>query len=548
MMNVAHVIIPSWASLSLEMQLETGCKYPVMIPLGGKPLYRHIIDFYKQISCGATCYFILATDAPSLLIEESERAQVIEVRLADSKNMATSILAGLHAINEVNGAVVVHTADTLFDISDSISGDCIFAEERSDLYRWTSLSINESGAVKILNDRADENGAVAQMACVGVFTFRDKRVLENEIEIAIQQDDPSQEPFFSAIEEYSLVNAMHLAHVDKWHDCGHIDTFYQSRLSYQNLRHFNSLTYGPQNGQVTKRSEAGAAFRHQVRWFKQVPDTLASFLPRVFDSSDAEDPYITMELLSIPTLGELFVQQRLPLGAWSGVVRTIETIQSLFEQLATQSDVGDRLARSVYLDKTQRRLAEFVSQIPNSRHFWVNIYGEIWNIDRVIQTLESFIEINEINSLSHLAPIHGDFCFSNLLLDSKINIVKMIDPRGEFGVPGIYGDSRYDLAKLMHSYRGHYDFIVSDLFDMNISEDFELRLNVKFGEYHAKVAEVFDRILFVNKKRQHEVESIQSLLFLSMLPLHADKPQRQLAMLAKGLQIYGEAFQMGGRL
>ena len=116
---------------------------------------------------------------------------------------------------------------------------------------------------------------------------------------------------------------MTLRPIERWMDCGHVDGYYESRLSYQNLRHFNTLSYDPMRGRVTKKSLNAAAFREQVRWFKQIPDEVAPFLPRVFGSSDGAEPFITMELLSIPTLGDLFTSQRLDLGAWNDVVRSI---------------------------------------------------------------------------------------------------------------------------------------------------------------------------------------------------------------------------------
>ena len=60
--------------------------------------------------------------------------------------------------------------------------------------------------------------------------------------------------------------------------------------------------------------------------------------------------------------------------------------------------------------------------------------------------------------------MHGDFCFSNILFDLNNLIIKLIDPRGSFGVPSIFGDPRYDVAKLRHSAVGLYDFIVSGFF------------------------------------------------------------------------------------
>ena len=63
--------------------------------------------------------------------------------------------------------------------------------------------------------------------------------------------------------------------------------------------------------------------------------------------------------------------------------------------------------------------------------------------------------------------IHGDLCFANIMVDTNLSFIKVIDPRGKFGTYDIYGDFRYELAKLFHSVDGKYDFIIKDLFDVN---------------------------------------------------------------------------------
>ena len=63
--------------------------------------------------------------------------------------------------------------------------------------------------------------------------------------------------------------------------------------------------------------------------------------------------------------------------------------------------------------------------------------------------------------------MHGDFCFSNILYDFKSQSIKVIDPRGLSGdgkEQSIYGDLRYDVAKLAHSVIGKYDFIIAGRF------------------------------------------------------------------------------------
>ena len=52
---------------------------------------------------------------------------------------------------------------------------------------------------------------------------------------------------------------------------------------------------------------------------------------------------------------------------------------------------------------------------------------------------------------SEFSVIHGDPCFTNILIEETYNFMRLIDPRGSFGSFDIYGDSRYDLAKIFHS-------------------------------------------------------------------------------------------------
>jgi hypothetical protein len=162
--------------------------------------------------------------------------------------------------------------------------------------------------------------------------------------------------------------------------------------------------------------------------------------------------------------------------------------------------------------------------------------------------LASFVERSGLLELEELTPIHGDFCFSNLLYDCKVRLVKMIDPRGEFGVPGIFGDRRYDLAKLAHSYAGGYDFIVADQFSVELEAAGRLRLSIQNNDYYtSRVRSIFEAVLLPDSALRRQVNALQALLFLSMLPLHVDKPRRQLAMLTTGLELYAQSWQCGAQ-
>ena len=123
--------------------------------------------------------------------------------------------------------------------------------------------------------------------------------------------------------------------------------------------------------------------------------------------------------------------------------------------------------------------------------------------------------------------------------------MKLIDPRGDFGGYGIYGDSNYDLAKLAHSVDGMYDFIVEDLFQLEEQEN-GFNYKIVYLENHEKI-----KNLFYNYFREDErikIKFIQSLLFLSMIPLHKDKPKRQKVMLGVGIRILYEVIEEIGEI
>lgn len=132
--------------------------------------------------------------------------------------------------------------------------------------------------------------------------------------------------------------------------------------------------------------------------------------------------------------------------------------------------------------------------------------------------------------------IHGDLCFANILVDYNFSFKKVIDTRGKFGKYDIYGDFRYELAKLFHSVDGKYDFIIKD--QVEISYDLS-NANINYSVCDCKrdydlyniFCDAFNDEIGDDLKK---IELIESLLFLSMIPLHGESLNHQMAMLATG--------------
>ena len=135
--------------------------------------------------------------------------------------------------------------------------------------------------------------------------------------------------------------------------------------------------------------------------------------------------------------------------------------------------------------------------------------------------------------------MHGDFCLSNILYNSRARRIRVIDPRGCIleQDPSIFGDIRYDLAKLWHSFGGLYDLIIAGHYQFEQIDQYTFDLSFPSSLHHKWLQEDFLRRL-PSSTHKLEIQALTVLLFVSMLPLHADRPDRQKAFIANAARLY----------
>ena len=106
--------------------------------------------------------------------------------------------------------------------------------------------------------------------------------------------------------------------------------------------------------------------------------------------------------------------------------------------------------------------------------------------------------------------------------------------------PTIYGDLRYDLAKLGHSVVGRYDQIVAGRCRPRVDgDDYAIAFEPIAAQPWLEAA-LGDLEVDGVGGLSSEVRAVTAGLFLSMLPLHADRPDRQAAFIANALRLYRE--------
>jgi hypothetical protein len=121
---------------------------------------------------------------------------------------------------------------------------------------------------------------------------------------------------------------------------------------------------------------------------------------------------------------------------------------------------------------------------------------------------------------------HGDPCFSNILFDRRLGLMRLIDPRGATRTEEALMHPLYDLAKFSHSALGGYDFINNDLFACQLDGDLLLSLRLDGDGPPAWARAALRARLAVHGVDVRAVRAVELSLFLSMLPLHADHPRK----------------------
>lgn len=224
---------------------------------------------------------------------------------------------------------------------------------------------------------------------------------------------------------------------------------------------------------------------------------------------------------------------------WENVFLEINSLLRTFSTHSKKPSTTDIVY--MYIDKTYERLSTYIKH--NSLAREVHSRGRFRVNGRVVECPLRYFEKHTDSILTAttilLEPftiIHGDLCCSNILYDRNRRKIFLIDPRGSFGQKGVFGDQRYDRAKMRHSFSG-YDLIVHDFVSvrwLDSSLDFDIPKTRK----QQRLARKWDSIC---KNQLEAIRIIEALLFLSMLPLHQDQPQRQAAMYGLGTQLLHES-------
>lgn len=271
------------------------------------------------------------------------------------------------------------------------------------------------------------------------------------------------------------------------------------KLEKEKCRPFNRITI---NGDifikeaVDKQGEELAL--REYAWYEKVMQKGINILPKIY----GYDP-LRMELIKGKNIYEYDLsheEKKVILH------KLVESLQELHESEKVPVDTFS--LKEAYYNKTMNRLEKIQDLVPFAREKEIIINGKrCRNVFFYKRELEKKIQAI---SCKEFCFIHGDCTFSNMMLRENGNPV-LIDPRGYFGFTQLYGDPKYDWAKMFYSIKGNYDRFNLKNFRLEITET---RVSLEIASNHWEdVADDFLEMIGEDKK---EIELLHAVIWLSL--------------------------------
>lgn len=308
-------------------------------------------------------------------------------------------------------------------------------------------------------------------------------------------------------------------------------------------RYFNTLE--GDHYTITKSSADKKKMKMEYTYYWLLPDSMKTWMvmPYDFKETDEKASY-KMERMPMSDIAIRFTHRAIDLEEFNNILdKVFYFFSSRTKKEISKKEYVENLNK-LYIDKVKTRIAKLKECeefkkiecfIQNSTEYksiddivevYVRLYQTI--IDRYLKTKKNY----------YLVIGHGDVFFANMLYSKEINLLRLIDPKGGFTLEDLWSDPYYDVAKLSHSICGLYDFFNTDMYDISMDKDLNLKLYIDFD--NQKYVEMFKKYLIKYDYNYKLVRLFESSLFLSMLPLHIDNPRKVMGFILNAINILKE--------
>lgn len=523
------VLINSGAYVDQELSAEFGAIPPAFLPVGLNRLYeRQALMFADGPSpCDMFLTLPASFDIPDWDQRRLKDLGFRIIRTPDALSLGDALLHALAHIGFRQVPLRLLHGDTLLVGLDIAANDLVAVAQTRDGYRWPHAQTSADGRIVHISPADGLTRRDTGATLCGYFAFADAIKFVENLTLAGGN-------FLSALNADYDGRTLSTFEPTQWLDFGHVQTYYQSRRIVTTARAFNSLEFA--SHRVRKRSTTQPAkLKAEAMWLKTVPADIMPFCVRLLeDGEDRHGYFYDTEYQYMPTLSELHLMGALKLTMWERILDSCGRFIAASIDAADGEDDG--ALSHLVIEKTGVRLEEYAHSVALDLDAPNTLNGEA--APSIAECLEGVSDVIRRDGQTLPSLMHGDFCFSNIFYNTRMDRVCLIDPRGANGAD-LIGDARYDIAKLMHSISGRYDLILAgrgagrrvgpNAFDLHFLQRPD----------QLQIEDMARNVLMGSVRLDSDVISAAVVsLFLSMAPLHADRPDRQAAFIANALRLY----------
>ncbi len=527
------LLITSGAYSNDEIASDFGLLPPSFLPIGHKRLIQLQVELIKNLDVNKFLTipnnYNLSTKDKLFLSSNNINVYRVDPNISLCKSILNFCIS--NNVYDVPSFYILH-GDTLFD-KISLKDNIIYFAKTDMFYKWGQL--DDLNIENVIN-----RNEIYQYVLSGFFSFKNTAFFIDQLK--------KSESFEVSLVNYSKKYPFTAIEEQGWLDFGHSNLYYISKRSLNVTRSFNSAVV--KNNHIKKSSNNIFKICNEYEWFKQIPESLSSYVPSVWDlKNEKKTASYMIEFIGAPTLQEKFVFGNLPELSLYKIIDNIfdfisQAKKNYFDEYS--SSETRYMLEDLYLKKTRKRVEKFIFKSKFKRNLDVQINNKKYVcFDLFVEEVLGVLS-NDIKNLSKdfkFSIMHGDLCFSNILFDSRSNSLKLIDPRGSLNDKSniknkLIGDFRYDVAKLGHSMIANYDFIVTGF--SNITYDLEKNIfefNIEKSDFANIDKYFYKKSSDIGVSKSFLKASVTNL-FLSMLPLHDDDKSRQLSLLINSYKFY----------
>ncbi|WEF32948.1 hypothetical protein [Pseudoduganella chitinolytica] len=336
-----------------------------------------------------------------------------------------------------------------------------------------------------------------------------------------------------------------------WHDSQRVQSL--QPLDLASMRDFLSLTSGSTAARhfnqvaidtyfYTKSSTDKRKMRAEYAFYGLVPEAMRPWLVQPFGFEDnGERASYKMMRYYLADAALQWVHGAFEPDAFRAFVERLLFFVTTRPRRPCTAAASAQVARTLFVDKVEERVGRFLDMAEGRRidALAAAAAPELALRPQLERYLRLYRRHERAFEFDHMAIGHGDPCFSNVLYDQQRYLLQLIDPKGALTEQELWTHPLYDLCKISHSVLGDYDFINNGQYRVGFTDANALTLQLELAR-QAPLKPLFVRQLRAHGFDPRIVRLGEASLFLSMLPLHIDVPNKVLAFLLKARAILDE--------